>query len=132
LSVFPHLFRMTTYYKGYDANDAFAREHEFHFTTSRRGSPSTIRRTLARRGVRYFQHSIYRRYHRWIPLHKIRVSFETEEQAKAVDRAIQVYIREIRYHGKQYMASKLPPTEIPYAKKSRRSRTGKRKRAKAR
>lgn len=132
MSVFPRLYRMVVASKGYDANEGFAREHEFYFTASRRGSPHAVRRTLARRGIRYFQQAIYRRHHQWIPLHKIRLNFEQEEQAKAADRAIQVYIRSMRYRGKQTMATKLPPREIPYAKKSRGTKTRKRKRAKGR
>jgi hypothetical protein len=132
LSVFPRLFKMTVFSRWYDEKDAFARRHEFHFRASRRGSIRTVRETLARRGIRYFQHAIYRWHHQWIPEHKIRFNFETEEQAVAVDRAIKVYIRSMRYRGKQWMATKLPPRVIPYGKRNRRTKTRKGKRAKGR
>jgi hypothetical protein len=132
VSVFPRLYRMVVANKSYDAKEGFAREYEFYFTTSRRGSPHTVRRTLARRGIQDFQQAIYRWHRRWIPLHKIRVNFETEEEGEKVERAIKVYVRSVRYRGKQYKVTKLPPREIPYARKSRRAKARKRKRAKAR
>jgi hypothetical protein len=137
LSVFPRLYRPRLYRmlvaaKGYDAEEGFAREQEFYFMASLRGSPRTVRRTLARRGIAYFQTTVYRKFRIWPRRSQIRISFENEEQAEAVDRAIKVYIRSLRYRGKQWMVTKLPPREIPYARKSRRAKTRKRKRAKAR
>lgn len=132
MSVFPHLYRMIIESRRYDVKEGFARTDEMYLTTSRKGSPRSVRRALARRGIQYFQQSIYRRHHQWIPLHKIRVNFEAEEQAEAVDRAIKVYVRSLRYRGKQHSATALPPRVIPYAKKSRRTKTRKGKRAKGR
>jgi uncharacterized protein with PIN domain len=124
----PLLYRMVVANKSYDAEEGFAREHEMYFTTSRRASPHTVRRTLARRGAQYFQQRIFRLHRQWIPMHRIRISFETEEQAEAVDRAIKVYGRTIRHCGKLHSATALPPREIPYAKRSRRAKTRKGKR----
>jgi hypothetical protein len=132
LTVYPRIFRMTAFNKSYDAKEGFARTYEMTFTTSRKGSIKTVRDTLARRGTRYFQQAIYRWHHAWLPSHKIRFGFLEEEQAEAVDRAIKVYIRSTRYRGKQYMATKLPPREISYARKSRRAKTRKGKRGKGR
>jgi hypothetical protein len=128
----PLLYRMVVANKRYDAEEGFAREHEMYFTTSRRASPHTVRRTLARRGAQYFQQRIFRLHGQWIPLHRIRIGFETEEQAEAVDRAIKVYGRTIRHCGKLHSVTALPPREIPYARKSRGAKTGKGKRAKGR
>jgi hypothetical protein len=132
LSVFPHLFRMNIASRWYDAKEAFARTYEMEFTTSRKGSPHSVRRTLARRGIPYFQQEIYRRHRVWIPLRQIRVSYEREELAEANDRAIEVLARSMRYRGKQWAATKLPRKVIPYAKKRRRAKTRKGKRAKGR
>jgi hypothetical protein len=123
---------MTVSSKWYDDKEGFARTYELHYTTSRRASPSTVRRTLAHRGIPDFQQTIYRKYHVRIPPGRIRVSFEREELAEAEKRIIAVLGRTVRYHGKQYMATALPPRVIPYGKKNRRAKTRKGKRVKGR
>jgi hypothetical protein len=133
LSVFPaYVYRMTVFSRRYDAREGFARTHEFYFVTRRRGSRRTVRRTLARKGIPYFQQAVYRWHRQWIPAHKIRVSFETEEQTEAVDRKIRIYPTNARYCGKQYAVTRLPPREIAYARRSRRTKTRKGKCAKGR
>jgi transposase-like protein len=123
----PRLYRMVVASKWYDAEDEFEREHEFYFVTRRKGSIRTVRDTLKRRGIRYFQQAIYRWHHQWIPEHKIRFNYVTEEQAEAVDRAIRIYRRSVRFRGKEYLATRLPATEISYAKKNRRAKARRRK-----
>jgi len=132
MSVFPRLYRMTIATAWYDRRVEFQREYESHFESSRRGPPTRIRRALARRGVAQFQRDIYRTHRVWIPLRRIRVSYEREEQAAAVEKVIKVYTRSMRYRGKQWKATTLPPKVITYAKKNRRAKTRKRKRAKGR
>jgi hypothetical protein len=136
LSVFPRLYRlyrMTIATSWYDRNAEFQREYEMHFRSPGRGSIRSNRRALARRGMPYFQREIYRRHHVWIPLRRIRVNFETEEQTAAVQRAIEVVTRSMRYRGKHWSATELPTRTISYAKKRRRKRkVAKRTRAKSR
>jgi hypothetical protein len=126
------LYHMTIATAWYDRRVEFQREYEQHFESSRRGSPRRIRRALARRCIPIIQRDIYRTHHVWIPLRRIRVNFEREEQAAAVERFIKVYTRSMRYRGKQWKATALPPKVITYAKKNRRAKTRKRKRAKNR
>jgi len=126
------LYRMHIATVWYDQRAEFQREYESHFEASRLGSPRRIRRALARRGIAQFQRDIYRTHRVWLPLRKLRVSFEREEQAAAVDRFIKVYTRSMRYRGKNWSATALPPKVITYAKKGRRAKTRKRKRAKNR
>jgi hypothetical protein len=126
------LYHMTIATAWYDRRVEFQREYEQHFKASRRGSPTRIRRALARRGAAQFQRDIYRTHRVWLPLRKLRVSFEREEVAAASQRVIEVYTRSMRYRGKHWSATALPPKVITYAKKNRRAKTRKRKRAKAR
>jgi hypothetical protein len=114
------LFRMTMANRTYDEDAGFEREFEIHFKVARRGSPKTVRRTLVLRGIPHFQREIYRRYNIRIPRSRIRVSFEREEVAAAGQRAIEALGRSMRYHGRQWSATPLPPKMIPYAKKTRR------------
>jgi hypothetical protein len=130
MSVFPRLYRMVVANKSYSPDEGFARTNEFVFTTSRKGSPRTVRRTLARRGIAYFQNSVYRKFGRWVRPSQIRLGFENEEQAEKVDRAIKVYIRSLRHCGRETMVTKWA-REIPYARRSRRAKARKGKRPKA-
>jgi hypothetical protein len=135
MSVFAHLYRMTIASAWYDRFAEFQREYEQHCEASLRGSPRRVRRTLARRGVGQFQRDVYRTHGVWIPLRRIRVSFEREEETDAVDRFIKVYRRSMRYRGKHWSATQLPAKVIPYAKKRRgakRAKARKRKRPKGR
>jgi hypothetical protein len=115
-----HLYRMTIAYRTYDEDEGFQRAFERHFKASRRGSPKTVRRTLARRGIPFLQREIYRLHHFWIPLSRIRVNFEKEEVAAAGQNAIEALGRSMRYRGRQWSATPLPPKMIPYAKRKRR------------
>jgi hypothetical protein len=122
---------MTMATRKYDEDAGFQREFEIHLKVARRGSPRTVRRTLARLGIPYFQRRIGRLYpHIRIPPSGIKVSFEREEVAAAGQRAIEALGRQMRYHGRQWSATPLPPEMIPYTVKKRRA--AKRKRANAR
>jgi hypothetical protein len=115
----------------YDEDAGFQREFEIHLKVARRGSIKTVRQTLARLGRPYFQRRIRRLYpHIRIPLSRIRVSYESEEVAAAGQRAIEALGRQMRYHGRQWSATPLPPEMIPYTVKKRRA--AKRKHANAR
>ena len=112
----------------YDARFRCARECEMHFKAVRRGELRSIRRALARRGIRYFQREIYRKHGKWIPRRKIRVSFEREEKASKAQRQVSVNVRSMRYQGKYHRATALPSRVISYGKRKRR-RSSKRRRA---
>jgi hypothetical protein len=91
--------------------------HEMHFKVARRGSVRANRRTLARRGLPYFQRKIYRKYHIWIPKRKLKVRFEREQRAARVQRDVSVDARTMRYRGRHWSATSLPSRMISYAKK---------------
>ncbi len=114
----------------YDARFRCARECEMHFKAVRRGELRSIRRALARRGIRYFQREIYRKHGKWIPKRKIRVSFEREEKAWKARRDISVNVRSMRYQGRHHRATALPSRVIRYGRKKRKRRkSAKRRRA---
>ncbi len=123
------LYRMTIASTWYDKRAGAAREFEMHFKVARRGKIRNVRHSLARRGVPYFQRSIYRQFRRWIPKRKIRISFEREEAATAAEGNIAINIRGMRYRGKQWKAMPLPSRVLPYAKKKGKRKSAKRKRA---
>jgi hypothetical protein len=68
-----------------------------------------------------FQREIYRKYHKWIPLRQMRANFELEEEvAAAGQRAIEALGRSMKFHGRQWSATPLPPKMISYAVKRRK------------
>jgi hypothetical protein len=112
----------------YDNRAEVQREFEMHFKVARRGSIRNVRRTLARRGVPYFQQSIYRKYRKWVRRGKIRVSFEREEPAAKVQRDIIITTRGMQYRGREWKPTALPTRVLSYAKKKRKRKSSKRKR----
>ncbi len=120
-----HMYRMTIASTWYDEGARHSREYELHFKVPLQGRPENIRRRLARRGVPYFQQQTYRKYGKWVPRRKIRVSFEREEKARRAERRISVNVRTMRYRGKHHRATALPSRVISYGKR----RIAKRKRA---
>ncbi len=123
------IYRMTIASTWYDKRAGAAREFEMHFKVARRGKIRNVRRRLAQRGTPFFQRTLYRQFRRWIPKRKIRISFEREEPAAAVQRNIVINIRGMRYRGKQWKATPLPSRMLPYAKKKTKRKSAKRKRA---
>jgi len=126
------LYRMTIASAWYDDRAEVQREFEMHFKVARGGKIRTVRRALGRRGVSYFQHAIYRKYHKWIRKGRIRVSFEREQPALTTERNITISTRGMQYRGKQWKPTPLPLKMLPYAKKKRKHKAAKRKRAKSR
>jgi hypothetical protein len=122
-----HLYRMTIASTWYDVRAEYSREYELHFKVPLQGKPERVRRTLAKRGVPYFQQQIYRKYGKWVPKRRIRVSFEREEKARRVQRQISVNARTMRYRGKHHRATVLPSRVISYGKRKRKA--SKRRRA---
>ena len=114
------MFRMTDSSTWYDEEAQQVREYELHFKVARRGKIRNVRRYLARRGIPYFQQSIYRLYEHWIVKRKIRVSFEREEPARKVERIIQIEVRRMEGVGKRWKAYPLPSRVLSYAKKRRK------------
>jgi hypothetical protein len=113
-------YRMSIASTWYDRKAGGAKEYELHFRVSRRGKIRTVRRTLARRGVPYFQRMIYRQIERWIPLERIRVRFEREKRATRSDTRIQIDGRSMLYWGKRWEAYPLGERELNYARRRRR------------
>ena len=116
----PRTYRMTVASVWYDERQNTVREYEMHFRVSRRGRIRNVRRYLARRGIPYFQQSIYRRYKHWIVKRKIRVSFEREEPARKIERMIRIETRRMEGKGKRWKAYPMPSRVLSYAKKRRK------------
>lgn len=116
------VFRMTIASVWYDERSRAVREHEMHFKVSRRGQIRNVRRTLAQRGGAYFQRAIYRRFNRWIPKRKIRISFEREEPALVGQNRISISVRRMEGQGKRWKAFSEPSISLTYSR--RRGRRG--------
>ncbi len=115
-------YRMTVSSAWYDKTERGAKEYELHLRVSRKGKIRTVRRTLARRGINYFQGYFYRRLKKWIRKRKIKVRFQREEPAPSVERQIAVEGRSILFRGKRFRAIPLPTRPLSYSKKRRRRR----------
>jgi hypothetical protein len=113
-------YRATVSSVWYDAKTKCAREYEQHFRVARRGKIRNVRQHLAKRGVPYFQRTIYRLYKRWIPRRKIKIQFEKEQRATRVEPTITIESRSMTYKGKQWKAIPLPSRTISYAKRRRK------------
>lgn len=113
-------FRMTISSTWYQKAAGRVQEYELHFKVERRGRIRNIRRYLARRGVPYFQQTVYRLYRRWIPKWKIRVAFEREQPALQTERAISIEVRRMEGRGKRWKAYPLPSKVLSYVKKKRK------------
>jgi len=114
-------YRMTISSTWYDANAERVREYEMHFKAARRGRIRTVRRYLARRGVPYFQLTVYRLYGRWIPKRKVKVAFEREQPAKKTERLIKIEARRMEGKGRRWEAYPLPSKVLRFVKKKRKS-----------
>jgi len=112
-------YRMTVATSWYDATDRGAKSYELHYSVARRGKIRTVRRTLSKRGLQYFQTSMYRRLRKWTPRGKIKVSFERELPAVRSERRIQIEGRSMLYRGKRWWAYPLPHRDLSYARKKR-------------
>jgi len=117
-----HLYRMTVASKWYDEPSRCAREYEMHFKAARTGKVRTIRRHLAKRGIPYFQRTIYRRFKRWIPKRQIRARFEREEVDQRSTPTLTVETRSMQYRGRDWKAFPFPSKVLNYAKKRARKR----------
>ena len=115
-------YKMTIATSWYDATERGAKSYEQHFTVTRPGKIRTVRRTLSKRGLGYFQRSIYRRYKKWTPKRKMKIRFEREEPAKKKENTIRVEGSSMLYRGKRWWAYPLPHTVLSYGKKRRRRR----------
>jgi len=104
----------------YDKRAGAAHEYEMHFEVARKGKTRNIHRALRRRGIPYFQRTIYRLFGRWIPRRKIRGRFEREEPATQVQRSIAIQVRSMRYRGREWKATRLPSRVLRYAKRKRK------------
>lgn len=111
------LYQMTIASTWYDKTARAQREYEAHFSVARRGKIRTVRRHLANRGAPHFQRLIYRRFRRWIPKKKIRISFEREEPARKVQREITIELRGMQYRGRKWQATPFPSKVLRYAKR---------------
>src|SRR2546426_191677 len=113
-------YRMTISSTWYDGAAERVREFEMHFKVTRRGSIITVRRQMSRRGVPYFQQTIYRQHRRWIPKRKIRVSFEREEPALQPGRTITIDVRGMEGRGRRWKAFPMPSRTLSYTKRRRK------------
>lgn len=119
----PRLYQMTIASTWYDKTARAQREYEAHFSGARRGRIRTIRRHLAKRGAPYFQRLIYRRFGKWIPKNKLRISFEREEPARKIQREITIELRGMQYRGRKWKATTIPSKVLRYAKRKRKRRS---------
>jgi (p)ppGpp synthase/HD superfamily hydrolase len=101
----------------YQKQQEAAQEEEMHFKIARGHSIPRVRKELAKRGIQYYQRSIYRRTKRWIPKKKIKVRFERETPASKTERTIRVASRSMQYRGRQWKALPLPSRLISYVKR---------------
>jgi len=115
-----HLYRMTIASKWYDKPSQYEREHEMHLRIARPGKIRTVRRHLAKRGIPYFQQTIYRRFHKWIPKRYIRGKFEREESADRSESVITIEMRGMQYRGREWKPSRFPTRVLTYAEKRRK------------
>ena len=123
-------YKMTIASTWYDKTAGAQREYEMHFEVVRSGKIRNVTRTLRRRGIPYFQQTVYRKFGKWIPRPRIRGKFELiEPTVQRPQRTITVAVRGMQYRGKKWKATKLPPRMLPYAKKKHKRKSTKRKRA---
>jgi len=115
-------YRMTVATSWYDVVEKGAKSFELHFTAARAGETRAIRRRLSKKGIAYFQGSIYRRFRKWTPKRKIKIRFEREELAKKRENTLRVEGSSMLYRGKRWWAYPLPRRVLSYGKKRRRRR----------
>lgn len=114
-------YRMTIASTWYDKAAGAAREYELHFKIARHGRIRNVRRHLAARGAPYFQRMIYRRFRKWTPKRKLRISFEREESATRGQDTIAIEARRMEGRGRRWKAFPMMGLTLPYSKKRRRS-----------
>lgn len=115
-------YRMTVASRWYDEPSRCEREYEMHIKAARGGKVRTVRRHLAKRGIPYFQRTIYRRFRRWIPKRQIRASFEREEMGERGEPVIVIETRSMQYRGRDWKAFPFPSKVLTYAKRRRKRR----------
>ena len=113
-------YRATIASTWYDKDAERVREYEMHFKVARRGSIRANRRYLAKRGVPYFQQTVYRLYKHWIPKRKVRIAFEREEPAEKTEQLISIEVRRMEGKGKRWKAFPLPSKVLTYEKQQRK------------
>ena len=106
----------------YDEDAEHVKEFEMHYKIARTGSIRGTRQNLAKRGASHFQQNVYRKFKRWIPKKKIRVSFEREQTALKKQELIQIDIRRMEGTGKRnrWKATPLPSRVLTFVKKKRK------------
>ena len=116
------VYRMTIASIWYDEDAEKVKEFEMHYKIARTGSLRDTRQHLAKRCVPHFQQNIYRKFKRWIPKKKLRVSFEREQAALKTQELIQINVRRMEGVGKQnrWKAYPLPSRELTYVRKKRK------------
>lgn len=118
------IYRMTIASTWYDKEAEHVREYEMHYKVAREGDIRETREYLAKRCVRHFQQNIYRKFKRWIPKRKVRVSFEREQPTirDKSDDFIQIESRRMEIRGKKWRAYPLPSRVLTYVKKKRKNK----------
>lgn len=100
-------------------------EYEMHFKAAREGDIRKVRVELAKRGIEYFQRSVYRKERRWIPKDRIRAAFERERPAIKVQPLMEIDVRGMEFKGRQWKAHPFPRRILTYTKKRRKRRPAK-------
>jgi len=113
---------MTVSSTWYDKQQQRVQEQEMYFTAVRSGNIETVRRTLAKRGISYFQQRVYRETKRWIPERRIKARFERERPADKAEALITIEPLKLERIERRWKASRMKPTVISYAKRKRRRR----------
>ncbi len=114
---------MTVASISYDASRHAAVEHEMHFRAARKGNITTVRRQLAKRGVEYFQHYVYRKQKRWPRKRKIKIGFERERPATKTEPLIMIDVRAMEFRGRHWKAHPAPSRRLSYVRKRRKHRS---------
>jgi len=103
-------------------------EYEIHYKTRRKGKIPSVRRHLAIRGAKHFQRAVYRLSGRWIPLKRIRISFEREAPVRRGEATIQTEARRMTRERKRWKAEPFTTKTLTYyiPKSTMRERLGRR------
>ena len=92
-------------------------EHEIYYKVARRGKIGTVRKHLAKRGLKHFQQNVYRLAHRWPKKKYVRISFERESTARKSEPIIKIDIIKMVKKLGRWVARRFPSRTLSYARR---------------
>lgn len=110
----PRGYRMTVSTFVSDKERREFNEYEIHYKARRRGKIPAVRQHLAIRGVKHFQQAVYRLSGRWVPLKRIRISFEREAPVRSGEATIQTEARRMTRERKRWKAEPFTTKTLTY------------------